>query len=315
MTLLPAKHKRRGFTLVELLVVIAIIGLLVALLLPAVQSARSAARRTQCMNNLRQLGLAIHNYHDTESRLPGIEIDWDRIPGSNFFNEWSWRTSLLPYIEQQARFDQFNFDQNYTSFFAANREVGSIPVADYTCPDDPRSTQTYTWAQAGGMITPLTGYMASAGTVDTSYAGPNPRKHRYDGLFVTNNKGRAPRNFNSGRRGRISISIKHVTDGLSKTIAVGERGIPFSRYWGWTYAPTYRWDSHLDTEIGLLPGVASPTEDNLHRNHYWSYHPGGALFLMGGGSVQLLSYEIALDALERMASRDDGELGLPLDRA
>jgi prepilin-type N-terminal cleavage/methylation domain-containing protein/prepilin-type processing-associated H-X9-DG protein len=302
------RKKQIAFTLVELLVVIAIIGVLVSLLLPAVQAARAAARRTQCMNNLRQVGLAIYNFHDVNRALPQIELDWKQIPGSNFVNEWSWRTNLLPFMEMQSRFDQFDFDQNYQTFFRAHKDLGQLPVPDYSCPSDPRSRGIYIWTAVGGMTTPLCNYFGSAGTVDDSYNNNSPRRYRYDGMFVTNNKGRASRNRQSGRRGRTEIGLKHVTDGMSKTIAVGERGLPNSDFWGWTYAPTYRHDAYLDTEIGLVPG--DPTEDVLSVNQYWSYHPGGAMFLMGDGGVRLLSYEIEITELDRLASRDDGELGL-----
>jgi prepilin-type N-terminal cleavage/methylation domain-containing protein len=301
-----ATTTRRAFTLVELLVVIAIIGVLVSLLLPAVQAARAAARRTQCMNNLRQIGLALYSFHDANQALPQIEVDWVRIPGPNFKNEWSWRTNLLPFMEMQARFDQIDFDMNYTDFFSARKDLGQILVPDYACPSDPRSKKTFTWNAAGRMVTPLTNYFGSAGTVDESYQGP--RRFRYDGMFVTNNKGQATVNRNKGRRGRTEIGIKHVTDGMSKTIAIGERGLPESDFWGWTYAPTYRHDSHLDTEIGLVPGINEDDDDSI--NHYWSFHPGGAMFLMGDGGVKLLSYDIEINELERLASRDDGELGL-----
>ena len=296
---------RRAFTLVELLVVIAIIGVLVSLLLPAVQAARAAARRTQCMNNLRQIGLALYSFHDVNQALPQIEVDWEQIRGPNFNNEWSWRTNLLPFMEMQARFDEIDFNVNYTQFFSARRDLGQILVPDYACPSDPRSKQTYTWRSVGRMMTPLTNYFGSAGTVDESYSGN--RRFRYDGMFVTNNKGRATKNRNQGRRGRLEIGMKHVTDGMSKTIAIGERGLPEDLFWGWTYAPTYRHDSHLDTEVGLVPGDPAVDES---INHYWSYHPGGAMFLMGDGGVTLLSYEIEINELERLASRDDGELGL-----
>ncbi len=291
------KITRSAFTLVELLVVIAIIGILVALILPAVQSARAAARRVQCLNNLRQIGLALHNYHDSHGQLPRIELDWEQLPG-NQVNEWSWRTDILPFLERQATYDLFDFDQNYIRFFKRNRppgsEIGQTLVPDYSCPDDPLSKTIYLW-RLNNINTPLTNYFANAGTLQVN-------RPQYDGIFVTNNKGRAPKNTNTGKNGRTWIAFRHITDGLTSTIAVGERGLADNRYWGWTYAPTYHTDAYLDSRIGLTPG----NDDRSHNEHYWSYHPGGALFLMADDRVQLLSYEMDAQIFQAMSSRLDG---------
>src|SRR3954470_1218171 len=131
--------RRRGFTLVELLVVIAIIGVLVALLLPAVQAAREAARRTQCGNNLKQLGIALHNYHDVAGRLPcninrviiGTTFTNDRNQASHLVN-------LLPYIEQKSLYDQINFglhDPAFGNQIVAGQALKTVVVKSYICPD------------------------------------------------------------------------------------------------------------------------------------------------------------------------------------
>lgn len=293
----PGWKTCKAFTLVELLVVIAIIGILVALLLPAVQSARSAARRTQCMNNLRQIGLAIHNYHDVHDFLPRIELDWPQRPG-HLVNEWCWRTDILPFLEMQAQFDMIDFDLHYTQFFRRNHPVGGglgqTLVPDFACPEDPLSKTIYFWTSYV-MNTPLTNYFANAGT-----RRPPVPLQKYDGLFVTNNKGRAPRNINQGKSRRLRISFTHVLDGLSNTIAVGERGLPRDRYWGWTYAPTYHTDAYLDSRIGVARG----RDNGNHNEHYWSYHMGnGALFLYGDGRVQMLNYDIDSQSFQAMCSR------------
>ncbi len=292
---------RTAFTLVELLVVIAIIGILVALLLPAVQTARASARRLQCVNNNKQIGLALHNYHGTKKRLPNIELDWKVIPGRNPKNEWSWRTDILPFLERQNEFDQIDFDLNYVSYFRRpDQSLSDNIIQDFACPSDPQSQTIYRWNEAN-IMTPLADYFASAGTWGT--IGGAARRQLYDGIFVTNDKGRAPRNLQDGRHGRKRISFKHVTDGLSSTIAVGERGLSEDAYWGWTFGPTYHRDAYLDTRLGLLPG--SP--DGTHDTHYWSYHPSGAVFLFADGHVELLGYDIETTAFESLCSRDDGQ--------
>jgi prepilin-type N-terminal cleavage/methylation domain-containing protein/prepilin-type processing-associated H-X9-DG protein len=300
---LANSNQQRGFTLVELLVVIAVVALLVALLLPAVQSAREAARRTQCINNLKQVGLAIHNYHDARGHLPRIEIDWEPIIPGNRVNEWSWRTDIMPFMELRAQHDLIDFDINYTNFFA----VGSVPggalgqtvVRDFVCPDEPFRDSIYFWT-IYNMNSPLASYFANAGTY--LLTGPTPKRPQYDGVFVTNNKGRAPKNRHKGQKGRTMISFQHITDGLTSTLAVGERGLPQDRFWGWTYAPTYHTDAYLDTRIGLTQG----NQDGTHNEHYWSYHPGGAMFLLADGRVQFFRYEMAFEVLEAMSSRLDG---------
>ena len=289
-----------GFTLVELLVVIAIIGILVALLLPAVQQAREAARRVQCTNNNKQLGLAIHNYHDSRRHLPRIEVDWE-LENTNDKNTWCWRADLLPYLERQAMHDRIDFGQDYVSFHrdSNNADITQNVISDYACVSDPLSSEIYYW-QRQRMYTPLASYMASAGT----FSPPVPLRN-YDGFFVTNNKGFAIKNRNTGARGREKIAFKHVPDGLSKTIAVGERGLDQGMYWGWTLAPNYEQDAYLTSRFGVQPGNA---QDDTHERHYWSYHNGGAMFLFGDGHVELLSYETDAHSFDSMCSRDDGGL-------
>ncbi len=280
---------------------IAIIGILVALLLPAVNSARAAARRMQCFNNQKQLGLTLHNFHDTKRQLPTIELDWEQVPG-NMRNEWSWRTNLMPFIERQNVYDQIDFNVNYTDFLdSRTNSVGNLDLGEFACPSDPISSTHYLWRQQS-VITPLTNYMASAGTYLNQ--GPVIYRAQYDGVFVTNNKGRARLNRQSGRHGRLDIAFKHISDGLSATFAIGERGLNKNPYWGWTFAPTYHTDAYLDSRIGLTAGTA----DGDHDEHYWSYHPGGAVFVFCDGHVELLSYEMDAEAFVRLGSRDDGQV-------
>lgn len=145
-----SKRRSRGFTLVELLVVIAIIGILVALLLPAVQAAREAARRMQCSNNLKQLGLALHNYHDTYKSLPASGgVDLPTVAGgvNEGWNAWSGLASILPYIEQGPLYDQINFSYNFNANLTGAQHSSVIRrtrLDAFVCPSDPGSNVNYT---------------------------------------------------------------------------------------------------------------------------------------------------------------------------
>lgn len=137
------KHRRRGFTLIELLVVIGIIGILIALLLPAVQSARESARRAQCLNNLKQLALAVQAYNTQQNMFPGQTVDSDRIVNGGWHDPWclSWAGSLLPHIEQTMLFNALNMnlpmlESKDLPFYGANTTVGLIPVAILACPSE-----------------------------------------------------------------------------------------------------------------------------------------------------------------------------------
>lgn len=190
-------HRRRpsGFTLIELLVVIAIIAILVSLLLPAVQQAREAARRTQCKNNLKQLGLALHNYHDTFGMFPAghMESGWD---GPSYRHQFSWLTYLLPYIEQGNVYSLIDFNRIDLTLSAHQNPVfqpaGKNVIAGFLCPSDPVERGSPDWAP--------TNYLGNQGTLCSA------RDKDGNGLFGHNSW----------------IRLRDNTDGTSQTIAVGE---------------------------------------------------------------------------------------------
>lgn len=179
--------RRNGFTLVELLVVIAIIGVLVSLLLPAVQMAREAARRTQCNNNLKQFGIAIHNYHDTLSGLPNAR--WGGVAGK----VWGSHSQILPYIEQQNVYNLIDFSVPWDH--ANNAAARASEVSIFKCPSDPQSQSPPGWA--------ATNYQGCEGN--------NPVNGQPNGAFTHGSSVKACRGF------------QDITDGLSNTAAFSER--------------------------------------------------------------------------------------------
>ena len=205
---------RRGFTLIELLVVIAIIAVLISLLLPAVQSAREAARRAQCTNNLKQIGLALHNYHTANGTFPqGISVNIQSPGQYANWNSWSAQSEMLGYMEQQPLYNAANFSWGP---FAANNNlnttVGNTIIASFLCPSDPNSGGRGGDESWGGNIN---NYAASFGTDTTggNYAwGANNNQYNYQGIMGCVGL------FGWG----VSYGIQHCTDGSSNTIAYAE---------------------------------------------------------------------------------------------
>lgn len=285
-------RNRRGFTFIELLVVIAIIGVLLGLLLSAVQRVRYSAYRTECINNLRQMGLALHGYHDAHGSLP---------PGCSYrdgldpYPHMSWQTRILPFLEQQALWEQAQ------KAFAEDRWFENVPphfgfvtfVRLYFCPADARS-----FASDGFLRAAPTSYLGNEG-IDL---------YTRNGVLYLDSQ----------------VSIADVTDGTSNTLAVGERPPSAQRNFGWWYAG---WgqdkggsgDSVLGARernvssegAGCPPGpyLFGPGrfQNQCDAFHFWSPHTGGgAHFLLVDGSVHFLSYS-ADPILPALATRSGGE--------
>ncbi|UUO05915.1 DUF1559 domain-containing protein [Blastopirellula sp. J2-11] len=299
----------RGFTLVELLVVIAIIGVLIALLLPAVQQAREAARRMQCSNNLKQIGLALHNYHDTFNSLPPLCI----IPGDDpddsgsdtrdLVESWSWSALILPFIEQNSLYENAGIGNGVRLDTQLN-DAAKVVISAYRCPSDVGIS----------VADPAQRFLKGAGS---NYAAFNhSRSARYlsgaDGGFYAN----------------VGRKLRDVTDGLSNTLAVGEVA---SRLNGqtmclksWAGCQLGR-DGDCMDDIGLSgrwPINDSTGTSNQTAEALSSLHPGGAQTLRFDGSVHFLSENIqflrsaapdnngsALDSLyEYLIAINDGQV-------
>lgn len=289
-------HRRKGFTLLELLVVIAIIGVLMALLLPAVQKVRAAADWLQCANNLKQIGLALHNYHGSFSRFPpGVTSQRPKEP----YPRMSWLTRLLPYIEQDNlwRYTLAAYDLQPLWPYGNPPHLGfGMPIPIYSCPADPRTLDPQSTHQ--GLMPALTGYV---GVLGIAYNQP-------DGVLFLDSKTR----------------LTDIRDGTSNTIMVGERPPSADFWYGWWYAGYGQAGSGSgDMLLGARernfggpyvstcpPGPYHFTPGEIDEQcdlfHYWSLHPRGANFLFADGSVHFLTYD-ADNILPALATRNGGE--------
>lgn len=321
--------KRRGFTLIELLVVIAIIAILIGLLLPAVQKVRDAANRIKCSNNMKQMGLAIHNYHDTYGNLPQgvVTTSGSSATGPNFQPYWSWMALIMPFWEQDNLYRQADSwarsgtAANYQYWpwggfwlspqTPANPAMGVI-VQTLKCPGDSRQSRTLPGPQWGGIgDVAFTGYLGVSGGISAELgAESDATKSAKFGIFT--------KEFSKGYFCRLA----DVTDGLSNTLMVGERPPSADLYYGWWFAGA-GWDGSGSgdvlmgardvpvataigcpaTSVGLQPGRPNVTCDQAH---FWSFHSGGANFLLGDGSVRFVRYS-ADNILPQLMSKAGGE--------
>ncbi len=294
---------RRGFTLIELLVVIAIIAILIALLLPAVQQAREAARRTQCKNHLKNIGIALHNYHDTFTVFPiGHQyrpIGAGAASTSNLGTGWAWSAYILPYIDAAPLYNQFDFNQSIADILAGgaagpvrNKPLAANPQPWATCPSSTAPPAIRSGAAADAhRIDPhgVTSYKASGGSFDNGGAGfPHQNQKQRNGYFYRDSR----------------IKIRDVTDGTSTTIMVGEvnweldGGNGGARLYGAIdpHAPgNGRTDGQTDRLISngewpLNPGPGLPNQ--FYDRSFHSAHEGGGHFLLGDGAVRFIGENI-----------------------
>ncbi len=297
MTRTPRNLRTAGFALVELLVVIGVIGLLLGLILPAVQKARSAAERTKCLGNLRQIGVALHLYHEAHGRLPG------RMPtfGSSGQPDGvvNWMALILPQMEQEPLWAKTLEACRLAPVFPALNNpphVGySTVIPGYVCPADGRLLGALT--DRNGDTAAYTSYIGVAGAVN-----------------------------NDGVMKFPSIRFREITDGLSNTLMLGERPppenlragrwYPFGAYFAGRPGDPYGPDWGMHVQQGLFPGEPcnilrgfgpGRIDNPCDRYHFWSLHSGGANFLFADGHGLFLTYA-ADNTLAELASRAGGEV-------
>jgi prepilin-type N-terminal cleavage/methylation domain-containing protein len=279
---------RRAFTLVELLVVIAIIGVLVALLLPAVQAAREAARRMSCSNNMRQIGLALHHYHDTCLRLPAGWRGYDHATGRpDWLGEpgWGWGSAILPYLEQSTVKDSLLHCELSISH-PWNHLGRETPLAVFRCPSD--VGESHFWLDESDhhhhghdadddhdhdhfpMKLATANYVGVFGTWDM-HDVCDGGSCRGDGTFFLNQ----------------GVRLADITDGLSQTLIVGERNSKLSQS---TWVGSVPGGDHAPARIvgvGQFPPNSEASPEHFIHN-FSSFHPAGTHFVLGDGSVRLI---------------------------
>ena len=284
------KSSRQGFTLIELLVVISIISVLIALLLPAVQSAREAARRIQCVNSLKQFTLALHNYHDSNGSYPaGYRYKTNYVWGG-----FGWGTAILPNMEQSNLYNALNIA--FPAWHESNQTICKTHMQFFLCPSD--ETSAYGLLDRDGLKFSMSSYVASFGPGDMDL---NPDDNR--GVFYRNS--------------RTSVSM--IPDGLSNTLAVGERHngefeVHTGTDHGHIVAETV-WagairelpdDDHAHTT--LFETGNGPNSREMNDKNCACRHPGVCNFSFMDGSVKVLKQSIALPIFQSLSTRSGGEV-------
>lgn len=345
MRIPPVAKAKRGFTLIELLVVIAIIAVLISLLLPAVQSAREAARRAQCVNNLKQIGLGIHNYESSHGMFPpgAMSTKIGQGWGAWSNNAVTWRALILPQMEQTAKYNAFNFSLQAGQQGSNALTAFYTTVSTFLCPSDGDHDNGYRpinvtsgqypmWFPAGATKAPIVNYNLSFGD---NYAvlplsGSNPwetdvnvpagtTRIGFNGFWGTTNvinyQGEVGtmRGF-SDYRTMNTCTIAGVTDGLSNTILAGE-GLPAedanNEFWTATSAAagtTVPMNWKTDLAVGGFGSKNWNSRLSYAARGFKSRHPGGANFLFGDGSVKFLKNSIARVTYAALGSRAGGEV-------
>jgi prepilin-type N-terminal cleavage/methylation domain-containing protein/prepilin-type processing-associated H-X9-DG protein len=298
----PARRRHPGFTLIELLVVIAIIAILIGLLLPAVQKVREAAARAKCQNNLKQVGLALHNYHGSFERFPpGFTSQAATVNGDGLGPGWGWGAYLLPYLEQDNLYRQIDLVRDIADPAHAQVRVASLSV--FLCPSDSPPRPTFTAVAEGGSPiceVAFANYVGVGGTFEvTGFPDTNT------GVLLRNSKYR----------------VGSITDGTSNTLVVIERENRRSPMTTWVGAVTNSVNPPLNpayedegpptlvlTNTGEADEGRTPNNQLGHVEDSGSRHSGGVNALFGDGSVRFLRNSIDPVTWQSIGTRDGGEV-------
>jgi prepilin-type N-terminal cleavage/methylation domain-containing protein len=318
-----SSKSRLGFTLIELLVVIAIIAILIGLLVPAVQKVREAAARASCQNNLKQLALAVHNYHDTYKMLPR-----SAGPGYNYGatspNAWSWIARILPFIEQNNLYTQGNIAAGPSlsaSVLPDNTPTCSKIIPSLLCPADPDANKVFqdradignvngvgvgptnyqgvagqNWGWGDARWNPVYGYAYGSGSPDTNGLDAG------DGIF-----------YRTDAIGTPKLTLLGIKDGTSNTFMIGE-SLPTKNHWvSWPYFNNATATCAIPPNALQTNGTEFDPWDWPDVYSFHSNHTGGVQFAMGDGSVRFVPNAIDIVVYRALASRAGGEVATLTD--
>jgi prepilin-type N-terminal cleavage/methylation domain-containing protein/prepilin-type processing-associated H-X9-DG protein len=299
-----SKHTQHAFTLIELLVVISVISLLIALLMPAVQAAREAARRAQCVNNLKQIGLALHSYEGTNQTLPPGYVSSFDATGTDLGPGWGWAAMMLPQIEQTTAYSSINFSLNVE--VPANLTARLVVVGGFLCPSDRVEPS---WPAVDRDILTGAPIRLICRVAPSNYVGMNGTSEPGpDGEGVL---------FRDSQ-----IAFRDITDGLSQTIAVGERSHLLGvATWSGAVTGALLYDDDgdnigtpdLETGAGMVLGHAGegvgPGSNRSEPNQFYSLHAGrGVNFLFVDGHVAYLKSTMNYKDYLALSTRNGGEV-------
>ena len=317
--MLQSRREPAGFTLIELLVVIAIIAILVALLLPAIQQAREAARRSSCKNNLKQIGIALHNYHEAHSTFPpgwigaspvgsGTRYQHDVASGNGF----SWGTFILPHMDHESIYTRFNFNldlHDNTGTGTTNATNLKTTITTFNCPSDPKTPFFDLNDEMDVFLVtlPTANYVAV-------FASEDNDANTIDEVDDCESLSAGQQCISNGSFYHNSrVTFRDITDGQSHTIIIGERASKFDSNQDGKPDTTFN-----ATWVGAAPegeeafarvmGHASEAPNaGDHPEDFGSRHRGGAQFVLGDGSVHFLSDSLSEDIMKALATIQGNE--------